>query len=245
MPKGIKVIIDYSDIIEELNLTAKQASAMHKFVSSRMAKNYANTLRKIARTRLKNFRAEYVSSVKSEGDSVFLTNDLAYKIEEGSNPYDIKQSNFSNKKKKKGGGWYVDIPFRHSSPRSSGRGSGFSTSIPTEVYNALKNKIKEGGEARLNQKDLPSGFDSPITRTGVGAYGDYTHKDPIYEGLVRTGNPFQRKYYTFRRISDKSDPNSWIHPGFKPMNLMDQALSEYDADSDADDFINQFLNSLR
>lgn len=245
MPKGIKVIIDYSDIIQELNLTAKQANSMHKFVSSKMAKNYAQVLRRVARARLKNFRSEYVGSIKSEGDSVFLTNDLAYKIEEGSNPYDIKQSSFKNKKSKKGGGWYVDIPFRHSSPRSMGSISGFSSSIPTEVYNALQNKIKEGGESRLTKKDLPVGFDIAKTRKGVGTYGDYTHKDPIYEGLVRTGNPFQRKYYTFRRISDKSDPNSWIHPGFKPMNLMDQALSEYDADSDADNFINQFLNSLR
>jgi hypothetical protein len=245
MPGGIKVIIDYSDLAEELGMTKKQLNSMHKFVASRMARGYANVLKKVAQSELKSLKTDYTSAIKTDGDIVYLSSDIANKIEEGGEPYDLKKSDFQNKKQTKDGkSWYVDIPFRHSSPRSLGRGLGFASSIPTEVYSALQTKIKQGGAERLNKKDLPSNYANTITKAAVKGYGSYTHKQPIYEGLLRTGSSFQRRYYTFRRISPKSDPNSWIHPGMNPKNLMDKALAQYNTDEEADKFIDEFLNRI-
>lgn len=242
MASGVKVIIDYSDLAEELKMNKKQLESMHKFVSHRMAKNYANILKKVAQSDLKNLKSDYTSAIKTDGDTVYLNSDIANKIEDGSAAFDLKKGEFGNKKSTKDGkGWYVDIPFRHSSPRSLGRGLGFASSIPPEVYSTLQKLIKNKGVERIVKKDLPINYANTITKSGSPGYQPYTHKSPIYEGLTRKGESFQRKYFTFRRISSKSDPNSWIHPGFTPKNLMDKALGIYDTDTDADKFIDEFL----
>jgi ABC-type oligopeptide transport system substrate-binding subunit len=46
----------------------------------------------------------------------------------------------------------------------------------------------------------------------------------IYEGLVKSTKPQHSGYCTFRRISDKSDDNSWIHKGFSAHKFMEKAL---------------------
>jgi hypothetical protein len=35
-------------------------------------------------------------------------------------------------------------------------------------------------------------------------------------------------YNVFRRVSDKSDPNSWIHPGFKSKDFLSQVSNKID-----------------
>lgn len=77
----------------------------------------------------------------------------------------------------------------------------------------------------------------------------YTHKAPQYQGLVRidiasTDKENRGGYFTFRRVSDKSDPLSWINPGFEPRKFMDRALDEAQVFEVADMAIDEFLNQL-
>lgn len=53
----------------------------------------------------------------------------------------------------------------------------------------------------------------------------YTWVAGKYEGMIRQTKKYdkavQSKYQTFRRVSEKSDPNSWWHPGFPKVPIMD------------------------
>lgn len=51
------------------------------------------------------------------------------------------------------------------------------------------------------------------------------HKTDIYAGMVRQEKTYrkatQSQYTTFRAVSDRSDPRSWIHPGIEGHHLFD------------------------
>ena len=71
----------------------------------------------------------------------------------------------------------------------------------------------------------------------TGSLLEYTHKSPIFEGLVRknissTSKEKRGGYFTFRRVSDKSDDNSWQHPGLPPKKLMDKTMGVVSVDID-------------
>ena len=51
-------------------------------------------------------------------------------------------------------------------------------------------------------------------------------------------------YFTWRRVSENSDPNSWWNSGIVPYKLMDKALEQAKIDVVADKVIDQFLNSM-
>lgn len=53
------------------------------------------------------------------------------------------------------------------------------------------------------------------------------HKTDIYAGMYRMQETYakatQSHYMTFRRVSDKSDPKAFIHPGIEARHLFDEA----------------------
>lgn len=63
-----------------------------------------------------------------------------------------------------------------------------------------------------------------------GKIRTYKWKTGRYEGMIRQekeyGAAIQSEYTTFRRVSDNSDPSSWIHPGFPKKPIL-QALANY------------------
>lgn len=108
---------------------------------------------------------------------------------------------------KKDGGWYLTIPIRHSTPGAFMYGN----AMPKDVYGVAK---KLGNNQSLSSKDLYG-----VNQTAKGkSWNGYQHKSNIYDGLTRIiksyQNTKQSQYMTFRRVSDKSDPLSWQHPGF-------------------------------
>ena len=79
---------------------------------------------------------------------------------------------------------------------------------------------------------------------------EYVHKSPKYQGLVKldissTEKETRSGYFTFRRVSDKSEPLSWIHPGFSAHKFMDKALDSVQVEVVADMAIDTFLKSLQ
>lgn len=105
-------------------------------------------------------------------------------------PYDMKPG-FRNSPKAhhtKDGGWYVNVPFRHK-----------AASMPRSIYNQAR--------------QLDSGESLVISDPLLTSWTGYKHKANKYSGLRRMVNNTYGKYYTFRRVSDKSDPMSWWHPG--------------------------------
>ena len=104
------------------------------------------------------------------------------------------------------------------------------------------------GDVYKRQQYAQLGQRKPI-QTAEGIIPAYTHKAPQYQGLVRidiasTDKENRGGYFTFRRVSDKSDPLSWINPGFEPRKFMDRALDEAQVFEVADMAIDEFLNQL-
>lgn len=172
-----------------------------------------------AQNKLKTTRTDYllgldfnsiVYPLDSDGfiGSVELNGKLPNMVETGFSPFDMKVGfgKSSKVKKTKSGGWYLTIPFRHSTPNSNGS---FGSPMPKSVYNVAKKLFPNG---RMSTK-------GNLGRSWTG----YQHKSNIYDGLQRIVKSYkkatQSQYYTFRRVSNNSDPTSWHHPGFSGVNI--------------------------
>lgn len=138
---------------------------------------------------------------------VQLTGKLPNMIETGTPAFDIKigLGNSPRKTNKPGGGWYITVPMRHSTPNSYLYGK----PMPKDIYNMAK---KLGNRQSLS-----------IKGQGDVSWTGYQRKYNTYDGLTRIikdyGKVKQSQYYTFRRVSDKSDPKSWWHSGFKGIKI--------------------------
>lgn len=144
---------------------------------------------------------------------VELKGKLPNMVEKGFSAFDMKIGfgKSSRVHRTKGGGWYLTIPFRHTTPNSNG---GFGAPLPKDVYNVAK-KLAPGG--RLSVK-------GNLGRSWTG----YQHKSNIYDGLQRIVKSYkkatQSQYFTFRRVSNNSDPLSWYHPGFTGVQIANSLM---------------------
>lgn len=142
--------------------------------------------------------------------AVELHGKLPNMLETGFSSFDMKVG-FSKSSKaiqKKGGGWYLTIPLRHSTPGSFMYGSPMSKSI----YSQAK---KLGNREHLS-----------FPGAGNTSWTGYRHKNKIHDGLTRIiknyNNTSQSQYITWRRVSDKSDPKSWMHPGYAGIKVAEK-----------------------
>lgn len=133
-------------------------------------------------------------------------------LETGFSAFDMKIgfSKSDKKIKKQNGGWYLTIPIRHSTPGSFMYGQ----SMPKDVYGVAK---------KLGNKES-------LSYPGAGdvSWNGYQRKHKTYDGLTRIIKSYQKatqsQYFTFRRVSDKSDPMSWWHPGFSGVKVAEELM---------------------
>jgi len=161
-------------------------------------------------------------------------------IEEGAGPFDQKEGFKKSSKKhiKKDGGWYLTIPFSVGNP-SSQVTSGFSSIMPKEIYNVVKKQnisSTTNRSAGLLNTDLPAQFQVPNKRAAIiipesQSFKEYQHKSSIYKGLFKQKDAItgQSNYGSFRRVSDKSDEDSWIHKGFSAAGLAEKAFNSFES----------------
>jgi len=81
------------------------------------------------------------------------------------------------------------------------------------------------------------------------AYEEIVARHSKYEGLMKikdTSTQHRRGYMTFRRVSDKSDDDSWIHPGIDQKDFAQAAMDDHEQDQPTiiDNEIDNFLNAL-
>jgi len=164
-------------------------------------------------------------------------------LELGSGPWDMKEKLLKGAK-------FKDIGFRHGSPNSSegqakgGGGYHFKQiSTPKDEFQKL---IKSARDAAVLPSGKPSSRAKPpegpskilpnfgpnrATKNVPAEFGgSYTHKVGIYKDMMKMEHTYesatQASYKTVRRISKKSDPSSWIHPGWKALKLFDMVAPE-------------------
>lgn len=255
----LPIHIDLSEIVEEFALTGDQAQELGAEIINRIVNEYTHKWENLVNKGLKQTRNLYKRAMyidRISGTEVVFglapgDNGLAIALEDGKPPFDEKPgfASSSKKKTKMGGGWYLTVPFRYATPGAVAESDIFQGVLPKEVYQASKdNQGKPLGKSQLPSKYAQVAKRAEI-KTANAVIPEYVHKTPKYQGLVRldisaTKDENRGGYFTFRRVSDKSDPLSWIHPGFTPHKFMDKALESSQVEVVADMAIDNFLKQL-
>jgi hypothetical protein len=238
--------------------------------ASQLEKEADKALHQTRRIYKENIRV--VDTGRLEGTVIldFSKNPLVRMIEEGASAFDMKEGMLRSQKAKvsKNGGRYITIPFRFGTPGAIGDSDVFSTIMPDAIYEVAKEQVADipntSGlrSSGLTVKQLPTQYQSPATRKeikdsqGKILFAAYTHKSSIYEGLMKyqdkaTG---QNTYGSFRRISEElisadgkhvgSDPDSWINKGIERYNLVQEALNNFDQDTQVTVALNNEFEKL-
>lgn len=264
--------IDLSDVAQEFALKAEQVdelgAVMVNTITDRIFYNWMSA----AKQGLHSSRKAYINALQigSNGPHqkyIMLLGEFPNMIEQGAGAFDMKLAFSKSAKKtmKKNGGWFLTIPFRHATPGALGESEIFANVMPKEIYQMVKtlapfrsqigigrtgDKVPEN----LGASMIPKPFNVPLTRPAVtnyktrSTYEAYTHKSSIYEGMVRNEttyeNATQSTYVTFRRVSDKSDLNSWVHKGIMAHNFAQKGLAKTDIANIANRVTDDYLLQL-
>lgn len=186
---------------------------------------------RIAQARLHSTAGMYINSLtvrhRASYSEVILKQKLPNMMENGASPYDLKVGMLASPKAKtsKDGHPYMSIPLPLKAP-GGGRRMDMPPVIPRGIY-----KIVSQSPYGKTTK-LPLRFENYGKRTRLSPdpakWSAYTWKASPFEGIKRmpTASEGKSHYNTFRRVSTKSDPSSWVHPGFKALHLMDQVQNK-------------------
>lgn len=172
------------------------------------------------------------------GIEVGLATKIAQAMDDGAPAYDLKRALLAkSKKSSKSGVPYVDVPFKHTTSGSRG-----TTQLPAAVKKAITeravNQSARGSvkTTRLPMKTPGKKFTRTLLQKRSGVPGfkrtkqSVSHKRGLHDDLIRTsrkgkgGARGSVSYSTIRRISAKSSPSSWRHPGFKGAGLLKKTL---------------------
>ena len=155
----------------------------------------------------------------------------------------MKQSllNGPKAKRAKDGTKYATVPFQHGSAGTSGKNVG--AAMPKAIHNAAKKLAptltrpgtvkagKHGGITAYGEHLHPGMKLGTMARKILNRKAQPWHSGSIYNGMIRMAAPTSKGkmqttgYMTFRRVSAKSDPRSWQHPGIKARHLAKQVQS--------------------
>lgn len=247
----IPIKIDISSVIDKFNLDQTQSDQLANAVVKRISGAFAQAMAASAKRKLKSPQAFIdaikVSLISNNKASVELIGFLANAQNEGKSPFDMKIGfgNSAKRKHKKDGGWYLTIPFRIATPNAVATSSIFSGKMDNSVYNLAK---KLNVRQSLPKGSLPSAHSDtkfrPAIETTDGRFEAYKHKAPLLEGLTKTGGGGNSQYMTFRRVSDKSDTDSWIHTGIIAKHIHLDAMKDLDIGSETKMVIDKFLDQL-
>ena len=249
----VPIVIDGQALVDQFSITENQVEAICDNIAKTLAAQYANQLETEANNALNSTRRRYLNNVhvidsgRMEGTVLldYSKDPLVKMLEEGASAFDIKNGLLNSQKVKigKNGGRYITVPMRWGTPGISGDSGLFTGELPQAVYNVLKNKEStipvSGGGMRtpgLASGDIPKPFNAILSRpdikdsSGKILFNEYKHKTSLYQGITKTTDPVtgQNKYNSFRRVSDNSDKDAFVHPGIQAYGLIQKALNNFD-----------------
>lgn len=265
----VPIFIDTSSLSAEFNLTRAEVDGILDYVVKQVTAGFYREWSEQAKRNLSQTRRRYLESLvlvdegRMRGAVVLKEEDkLVRGIEEGMGAFDMKEgfmnSPKAHKSKTRKGGWYLTIPFRVATPEAQGDSDVFAFKMPDEVYQVAKKmetNIPISGAMRskgLKLEDIPESLQVPKTRAGVSSiptsktFEEYKNKTSIYAGItkVQDNDTGQSRYMSFRRVSDQSDQNAFIHPGINSYNLATKAMDIFDDKTIIDRSIDSYLASL-
>lgn len=183
--------------------------------------------------------------------TIVLTGWLPNAVEMGWSGGDMKEALLKARtaRTSKDGRRYVAIPFRHGTPGTTGRSFGqmggpdqrhpgadgssplspaSGAKLGRDIHRAAKRlgattSHPQHGTAWGDRLAAGTGGARPLQNKNSG----YKHKTDIYAGMVRKEKTYagatQSSYWTFRMVSENSDPASWQHPGIQAHKFFERA----------------------
>ena len=239
----IPIIFNSDQISADFNISNEDVRFMMDTVIKDITESFADEWRRRASEELEGTRDEYVRNINvvDEGvmqGAVILTGFLPNALEQGHPSWDMKNDilNGPNAKTGKDGTKYSTIPFRFATPSASGFSSEFSAKLPQPVYRKILQKEQnipvQGGGVRsegLKESEVPQQYKEPKqNKITYNKKSGYDYKSSIYQGATRIkdSSTGQNKIMSFRRVSENSDPDAFIHPGFDARNIAEEALQK-------------------
>jgi len=229
----VPINIDVSEFAANFDIPQDEVNQFTSNIISELATEFAMYWG-LAASVLTSSRIEYKNSiyVKRIDDfnyEVGLNGWLPNAIEQGLSGFDEKEGFKSSTSdafhRTKSGGWYLTIPFRHAVTGAIAESEAFTNVMPSKVYKEAK---KLGTGEGLNVKNLPKELQErkirPKVITKSRIFEAYQHKHSIHSGIQRKKDTNRGTYVSFRRVSDKSDGDSWIHTGIQARNFAEKAL---------------------
>jgi hypothetical protein len=230
-----------SDFVDQSQLDEGEISGFKALLLDRLADGFTKQWENQVAENLHSTRAEYMRGMytdRPDEDTVVMglsarRSKLAVAIELGKEAFDEKVGFEKSPKKtmkKDGKGWYITVPFRHAVPFALGESSAFTSTMPLSVYRLVRRGLKPAQFRDLPTSEQVKGTRPEIVTASGTTFPAYLRKTARYEGLFKIPEVADGRggYFTFRRVSDLSDANSWIHPGFLPRNLLQKALDRTD-----------------
>lgn len=266
----LPIVIDTSSLTEQYeSITPEQINTMLDNIAKSLAMRFIGSLEEAAQLELNQTRRRYINNIqfidsgRLEGTVLldYSKDKLVQMIEEGASAFDMKQGFLSSPKVKVGkkGGRYLTIPYRWANPNAIADADVFSNILPKPVYNVLKKKdltipISGGGSrsAGLSLKEIPEQFRVVKKRVQIEdnrgnlLFKEYQHKSPLSQGLIKSNDPTtgQNRYFSFRRVSDNSEEEAWIHPGIQKYNLMQKTLNAFNTASELGSLLDSELSKI-
>lgn len=237
----IPILIDTLDLSAEFSLDRQAVDSLLEATIKEVTKEFARVWESEAKRSLGASRSDYINSIRVDMKGRFTgiayldpITWLANAVEVGAPEFDMKPAMLSSPKAKNGKrGRYMTIPFRFATPGSIGESSVFAGVMPMVIQKAVQKAEKEGSRSGARLGDIPSQYQMPkshslrrqLRSTGFEKLRQNTQMTSKYEGLQRSA--VGSGYVTFRRVSEFSDDDAFIHPGIKARNLADKALARY------------------
>lgn len=232
----LDLVIDISDKVSEQGLSTQDVDSLTAYMLDRMVDMYTEKWEHLIDETLHTTKTEYRKAIMQveypDSHTAIIgmsprESRFGFMLEEGADSFNMQEGFEKSDKRheKKDGGWYLTIPMRHATSEAV-MNSVVGTNLPKSVQEIAKQRT-------VTKQDLPAPFNEVKVhkiQINTGSIIEYEHKAPILEGLKRMeiGSNGEKRggYYTFRRVSDKSDPNAWQHPGLEARKLMDKTLEQ-------------------
>lgn len=259
----LPLYVDTAPLIEQFSLTREDVENLLDNIAKAASQEVYRAWEQNAMLSLNSTRQTYLSNLhlidsgRMEGTIVldYSKQSIVRMVEEGMSAFDMKpgmlKSSFA--KISQTGKRYLTIPFRWATPGALGESTVFNAKMPEPVYDVAKEKSTDiymfGGlkSTAMRKDEIPQPYHlrqvKKVKIPGTDKKGFYRHKNSIYEGIAKQKSSItgQSSYISFRRVSENSHPNAWIHNGIVARNLASKAISDARIDYVTGKEIDNFL----
>lgn len=263
------VLIDLSGLSKQFKIAADNLDKLTEICVQSVTSAIYSNWQALARQKLHSTLPDYLQHllVVDKGrfaKQIILSGELPTMLESGASAFDMKEGfkkspyvkytvpvyNAKGGVVYPGGDWYLTIPFRQGTPGIVGQ-AGFANEMPQEIYDLM---IHRPANKPLRKIEIPDPYNIPKSRAAIQGddgnvlFNRYQHKHSIYEGLTKKTAAYnkttQNTYVSFRRAGENSDSDSWIHKGFSPLNLADEAVRITDVERIVENEVLQYLDDV-